>query len=297
MPRSSGGYKAWSLKASCSRPCALHRVGGASLALSWALSALLVGFEGARFGVVAYLTACAFSNGWLLLLAFPVSLVTAEFLYPMFFPSGSWLFVHRIPLLLQTAELGGPLTVTLWIGVVNAGRASAWLARSSDRSGRMRVALAVPGLTLGAVIVRDAKGRWPTAPQHRFNSAVLADPDGTVRGIYDKQELVPLGETMPGGETLPWLRRLMPTAGDFTAGSSSAPLAFANRRILVSICYEDILPDAMREALGRAEPTCSSTSRAIPGSVRHACPCSTSRSRRSGPSNTAASWCAPRTPA
>jgi apolipoprotein N-acyltransferase len=349
-------------------PSALHRAGGASLAVSWALSALLIGFEGARFGVVAGLTARAFRNGWPLLLAFPVSLVTAEFLYPMFFPWGSWLFVQRIPLLLQTAELGGPLAVSLWIGVVNAGLASAWLERSSHRPRRMRVALGVAGLTLGAVVVfgtlrmravdarateapsvrvgivqgnvtldspvasdplpfyrkaalelvreqpadiivlpetaidfpvaqedlrrilstqyfrpsagpsidlplltgvvlervvggrtdrvriLDSNGRWPTAPKHRFNSAVLVDPDGTVRGTYDKRELVLLGETMPGGEALPWLRRLLPTAGDFTAGSSSALLPFANRRILVSICYEDILADPMREALGRGDP-------------------------------------------
>jgi apolipoprotein N-acyltransferase len=352
-------------------PSALHRAGGASLALSVALAALLVGFEGARFGVVAWLTARALRNGWPLLLAFPVSLVTAEFLYPMFFPWGSWLFVQRVPLLLQTAELGGPLTVSLWVGVVNAGLASAWPQRFSDRARWLCHALAVPGLTSGAVVVfgalrmravdarakeapslrigivqgnvtlgspasadplseyrkaalelfsekrpdllllpetaidvpvapedlqrvlsaqyfhpssgsaaapaidvpllagvvlerrvsgrsdrvriLDSKGRWPTEAKQRFNSAVLADPDGTVRGTYDKRELVLLGEIMPGGEAFPWLRRLLPTAADFTAGSSTDPLIFADKRILVSICYEDMLPETMREALGRAD--------------------------------------------
>ncbi|RUM90165.1 MAG: apolipoprotein N-acyltransferase [Thermodesulfatator sp.] len=75
------------------------------------------------------------------------------------------------------------------------------------------------------------------------NSAYLLGPDGSSRGRYDKQHLVPFGEYMPWGKLTSWARDFVPTAGDFSAGRNPAPLASGNFRIGVMICFESIFPE------------------------------------------------------
>jgi apolipoprotein N-acyltransferase len=92
-----------------------------------------------------------------------------------------------------------------------------------------------------------------------FNSALLLDGNGVVRGRYDKVRLLAFGEYIPGVDYFPWLKRFIPAgAGGFTAGagpvvmplqgSASQPWAIAP-----VICYEDILPDFIRQ-LGKLHP-------------------------------------------
>jgi len=52
-----------------------------------------------------------------------------------------------------------------------------------------------------------------------FNSAILLDGDGRAAGHYDKVRLLAFGEYIPGIDTFPWLRKLLPSGtGRFTAG-------------------------------------------------------------------------------
>ncbi len=86
----------------------------------------------------------------------------------------------------------------------------------------------------------------------QFNSATLVDQNGTFGGIYDKTHLMNFGERVPAGETLPWLRDLMPRqVSVFTPGTSTLPLSLKmgdgkRWRIGTFICFEDTLPEAVR---------------------------------------------------
>ena len=93
-------------------------------------------------------------------------------------------------------------------------------------------------------------GSWQTVSKKRFNSAVLVAPDGEVLGVYDKRDLVAFGEYLPGEKRFPWLRRLLPSAGAFSAGGSSSPLSLHGRGVAALICYEDILAERVRGAVG-----------------------------------------------
>ena len=79
------------------------------------------------------------------------------------------------------------------------------------------------------------------------NSAFLVGPDGSFRGRYDKLHLVPFGEYMPWGSLTAWAREFLPTAGDFKAGDSAAPLISKPFRAGVMICFESIFPEISRE--------------------------------------------------
>jgi apolipoprotein N-acyltransferase len=107
-----------------------------------------------------------------------------------------------------------------------------------------------------------------------FNSALLLDGNGVVRGRYDKVRLLAFGEYIPGVDYFPWLKKFIPAgAGGFTAGAGpvvmplQGPAQQTAVRGLVAqsgasqntwaiaplICYEDILPDFIRQ-LGKLHP-------------------------------------------
>jgi apolipoprotein N-acyltransferase len=117
--------------------------------------------------------------------------------------------------------------------------------------GMIRRGLSVPvvvGAEMGDVTREDA-----------FNSAILLDRDGRAAGRYDKVRLLAFGEYIPGIETFPWLRRLLPPGtGRFTAGNGPGVLILKGPggqdwRLGPVICYEDILQGFLR-GVGQLHP-------------------------------------------
>jgi apolipoprotein N-acyltransferase len=80
-----------------------------------------------------------------------------------------------------------------------------------------------------------------------FNRAYLTSPNAEVLGSYDKVHLVPFGEYVPLKRFLPFVQRLVASAGDFLPGDKVAPLKFPKAAAGVLICFESIFPE-----LGRA---------------------------------------------
>lgn len=87
-----------------------------------------------------------------------------------------------------------------------------------------------------------------------FNSALLIDPAGTVKGRYDKQHLVPFGEYVPLRKFLFFLEPLVESVGNFASGASGQPLSLGTVKAGVLICYESIFPElARKEVAGGAD--------------------------------------------
>jgi apolipoprotein N-acyltransferase len=82
-----------------------------------------------------------------------------------------------------------------------------------------------------------------------FNTAFITDAEGTIRGTYDKTYLLAFGEYLPFGETFPVLYELSRHSGRFTPGNHVRPLPFGDYAIATLICYEDLLPGFVREAM------------------------------------------------
>ena len=71
------------------------------------------------------------------------------------------------------------------------------------------------GLTSPVVIGADT---YAAQLDDGYNSALLLDHDGRAVGRYDKVRLLAFGEYVPGIETFPWLRNMLPIGtGRFTA--------------------------------------------------------------------------------
>lgn len=89
------------------------------------------------------------------------------------------------------------------------------------------------------------------------NSAVLAAPDGSIRGLSDKRRLFPFGEYVPFADRFPeWAQRVrarLPDSPDIEPGESARLLVSGSLRIAPLICYEDLLPGAVHP-LARQRP-------------------------------------------
>jgi apolipoprotein N-acyltransferase len=79
-----------------------------------------------------------------------------------------------------------------------------------------------------------------------YNSAVLTDAGGRIRGTYDKMVLVPFGEYVPFGDVFPQLYAWSPYTGQFRPGTNREPLMLNGAPLSVNICYENIFPGQVR---------------------------------------------------
>jgi apolipoprotein N-acyltransferase len=79
-----------------------------------------------------------------------------------------------------------------------------------------------------------------------YNRAYLLSPDGELSGYYDKVHLVPFGEYVPLKRFLPFVRRLVPAAGDFASGEKLEPLRRPPLSAGILICFEVIFPKLAR---------------------------------------------------
>jgi apolipoprotein N-acyltransferase len=112
----------------------------------------------------------------------------------------------------------GPIDLVVWseTSVMGAVDERALEVAIPERFSRE---IGVPAL-FGAVLSR------PVEDEREFvfyNSAILTDAAGEVKGRYDKQFLLAFGEYLPFGNTFPILYRYSPNSGRFTPGSSLEP--------------------------------------------------------------------------
>jgi apolipoprotein N-acyltransferase len=82
-----------------------------------------------------------------------------------------------------------------------------------------------------------------------FNSALLLEADGHIRGRYDKQHLLAFGEYIPLQHYLPFLRHISPTIGNLTPGAGGVVTLPNGVSLGPLICYEDIIPHLARQAV------------------------------------------------
>lgn len=90
---------------------------------------------------------------------------------------------------------------------------------------------------------------WKPGPKglEPYNTAVLIDPAGHRVFSYDKIELVPFGEFIPWRRFLTFAETITAEVGDFQRGSNFAVGELPGGPFSVFICYEAVIPDAIRQ--------------------------------------------------
>ena len=102
----------------------------------------------------------------------------------------------------------------------------------------------------GNLGVRNAS-QTPEHVTEVYNSAALVNPTGEFVGRYDKVHLVPFGEYLPFKRVFGFAGGLTREVGDFSRGTSRAPLQAGKDKLGVFICYESIFPDEVRQSAAK----------------------------------------------
>ena len=118
-----------------------------------------------------------------------------------------------------------------------------FLTREPDALAQI-TALLKPSTELITGAVRAAPTASASNP-HAYNSVYVIDPDGSIRGIYDKVHLVPFGEYLPLQRLLErlGLKQLTKMVGGFQSGDRRRAMDVPGApKMLPLICYEAIFP-------------------------------------------------------
>jgi len=135
-----------------------------------------------------------------------------------------------LSLTMQAAQQNPALVVWPESALSAAPGDNPWIATATSGAARLSGAWLLAG---GPYI--DEAGR-------PANSAYLYSPTGNLVARYDKVQLVPFGEYVPGREWLPFLDRYHLRDQDFVAGAEHHPLQAGTTGIGPMICFESIFP-------------------------------------------------------
>lgn len=83
-------------------------------------------------------------------------------------------------------------------------------------------------------------------PEQQFNSAVLIDDSGSIRGLYHKQHRVIFGEYFPLLRSIPGLSNMLQGMSELTPGTTAEVLELKGLRLMPAICFETTVPHLIR---------------------------------------------------
>jgi apolipoprotein N-acyltransferase len=112
---------------------------GFPLPLCWLFQGILCGYQAGRIGLFGWLATRGEQRGWGRGLTLALAFAASELVFPLLFPWFYGATVHQIPALIQVAELGGPIAVSLVLLAVNYALAELVLARMAQRAPNKRV--------------------------------------------------------------------------------------------------------------------------------------------------------------
>jgi apolipoprotein N-acyltransferase len=153
--------------------------------------AILCAYQGGRIALCGWLYGRAEARGWPASLAFGLAFAVSELVFPLLFPWYYAATVHNAPVLMQTADLGGPLLVGLVLVAPNLALAElvlAWRARRGFDRRLVAVGLATPLLALGygAVRMRQMDARMAEAETVKLG---LIQPN---LALFDRRKAIQL---------------------------------------------------------------------------------------------------------
>jgi len=153
--------------------------------------AILCAYQGGRIALAGWLYGRAEARGWPAAPVFALAFAVSELVYPLLFPWYYGASVHNAPVMMQVADLGGPILVGLVLVAPNLALAQVILARlRKEKIDRriLAVGVAVPLLAAvyGFVRMRSVDGAMAAAEKVRI---------GIVQGnmpLFDRNRALPL---------------------------------------------------------------------------------------------------------
>lgn len=124
---------------------------GFPLPLCWLFQGILCAYQAGRIGLFGWLATRGEQRGWGRGLTLCLGFAASELLFPLLFPWFYGATVHQVPPLLQLAELGGPIAVSLVLLAFNYALAELVIARLEARRPNRRALVAGVAPILAAI--------------------------------------------------------------------------------------------------------------------------------------------------
>jgi apolipoprotein N-acyltransferase len=165
----------------------LQTFSGFPSALCFLFLVIICSYQGGRIGFQGWLYARGVERGWPREVTFAAAFVAAELLYPVLFP---WYFsatMHRVPVLSQLGDVGGPILVGLVVVAPNVALGEIAIALLERRRWPLRTAI-VAGAVLAVALVYGA------VRVRSVDAATAAAPGATVgvvqanMGLFEKRQ-------------------------------------------------------------------------------------------------------------
>lgn len=94
-------------------------------------------------------------------------------------------------------------------------------------------------------------------PDHNYNAALLASPDGRIVGRYYKMHAVMFGEYVPCADWFPILQQVTPLGPGMSVGDHPVAMQVKGYKLAPNICFESTVPHLVRNQvveLQQAQP-------------------------------------------
>ncbi len=142
----------------------LRTFSGFPTALCLLFTMIICAYQGGRLALMGWLYGRATTRGWPAAIVFALAFAASELVYPLLFPWYYAATVHKVPVLMQLADVGGPILVGLVLVAVNLAIAEplrAKLAASRELAARTvaggsseeRQSLAIDRRIIGAGVI------------------------------------------------------------------------------------------------------------------------------------------------
>ena len=179
----------------------LETFSGFPTAVCFLFLAILSAYQAGRMALCGWLYARAERRGWPPGLTFALAFAASEIAFPLLFPWTYGATVHQVPVLLQLAELGGPILVaTVLVGAnlvlsepiiawlerrqrAAAGRELATMAAAAERIQRRRRMARWSAFVVGAII-------WGVIRIAQVDAAVASAPKARVGIVQANMSLL-----------------------------------------------------------------------------------------------------------
>jgi apolipoprotein N-acyltransferase len=112
----------------------LQTFSGFPLPLCLLFDLIVCGYQGGRIGLLGWLYGRATARGWPGAPVFAGAFAASELVYPLLFPWYYAATAHTVPVMIQLADVGGPILVGLVLVAVNLALAELVVARADRRS-------------------------------------------------------------------------------------------------------------------------------------------------------------------
>jgi apolipoprotein N-acyltransferase len=150
----------------------LQTFSGFPLPLCGLFMLILCAYQGGRMALLGYLYGRADRKGWPVGTIFVLAFIGHETLYPLLFPWYTGAQTHKVPMLMQLAELGGPIAIGVALAGSSVALAEIAFARMEKRGANKRTlaigfALTAFMIVYGAIRVPMIDKKIAEAPKAR----------------------------------------------------------------------------------------------------------------------------------